>query len=494
MVTAPRHQKGDDMNLRSTSFLIAAAFTLAAGGAGAATMHRFDVSQTSGSAGAVTILQSTPSGGAIQGQVGSSADTGQTIPFGVYGAYSYSPQQMNSPFGIGVVGISQTGYGVAAESFSHSQPSMLAIAPPGAQGALEAVAGSGNTIAELSFGGTAVYGESNEGGYGGEFGSNGGPGIEASGSTAGSFSGFKGDGIDVTTSYGYGLTAGTLGSEYGPNGGHGGSGVVGGMLGQGVIAYGKSGSTIPAMEADDEVGGSDLIGTYAYNGGTPSESFIVQANTANASGHTTGVGKASDVQVSGDLYVSGKVYQTCGAFPETKSSDCSAASVTSVHTANGSDVRMYAASQSLPTVEDLGIAHLSGGRIHVAIDPAFARTMSRERPYHVFLTPDGPSRGVFVTNRSAAGFDIAENPGGNSTVDVEYRIVASPFANRAARLASLMPVRKTVLASELVAARSFSKVREVQDAAIARGRQAQSDAIEQRTKIAEAQAIMAHVR
>jgi transcription elongation GreA/GreB family factor len=101
---------------------------------------------------------------------------------------------------------------------------------------------------------------------------------------------------------------------------------------------------------------------------------------------------------------------------------------------------------------------------------------------------------VYVTNRSASGFDIAENPGGNSTVDVEYRIVATPFANRAARLAPLTAVRKPVLASELVAARSFSKVKEAQEAAFARGRSAQSDAVQLRTKIAEAQAIMAHVR
>jgi hypothetical protein len=493
METAPGHQEGDDMKLRSTSFLIAATLTLVAGGAGAATMHRFDVSETSGSAGAVTILQSTTSGGAIQGQVGSSTDTSQTIPFGVYGAYSYT-QQTNSPFGIGVVGISQTGYGIAAESFSHTQPAMLAIEPPAGPGALEAVADSGRTVAELSYGGTGVYGQSYEDGYGGDFGSEYGAGIEAGGELGGNFNGFHDDGIDVTTSYGFGLTAGTLGSEPGPNGGHGGSGVIGGQLGQGIIAYGKSGRNIPAIEADDEVGGSDLIGTYAFNGGTPSESFIVQSNTANASGHTTGVGKASDVQVSGDLYVSGKVYQTCSAFPETSSSDCSAASAASVHTANGSNVRMYAASQSAPTVEDLGIGHLSGGRIHVAIDPAFARTMSRDRPYHVFLTPDGPSRGVYVTNRSAIGFDIAENPGGTSTVDVEYRIVASPFADRSARLAAVAPVRKAALSSESAAARSFASVKQAQSAAFARGQRSRITADAARSKIAEAQTIMAHVR
>jgi hypothetical protein len=224
----------------------------------------------------------------------------------------------------------------------------------------------------------AVYGF-NYGGVAASFGTGGDQNValETSGFSGGSFSGNHGDGLDAYSNDGYGLTAGTSG---GFGGGHGGSGVVGGVLGQGLIGYGKSGSRVAAVEADDTVGGSDLVAAYAYNSGTPSESFIVQSNTANASGHTSGVGKASDLQISGDVYVSGNVYQSCSTFPETSSSDCGAGTAASVRGSDGRNVRMYTTRESAPAVEDVGIAHLSNGRVHVPLDPAFARTMSHAAP------------------------------------------------------------------------------------------------------------------
>jgi hypothetical protein len=474
------------MNLRSTPILIATTLTLAVGGgAGAATMHRFDIAETSGSAGALTILQSTSSGGAIQGQVGATADTKQTIPFGMYGAYS------GIQFGMGVVGISQTGYGVAAETFGSDQPAMIALSKSGGD-ALDTV--TGDADASLSTGGVSVYG-SIVNGIAGYFYSTatpaGNPAVYAYGYTGGSFTGVHGDGLDASSDDGQGLTASTSGCF---GGCHGGTGVVGGGGGQGLIAMGKSGSTTAAVEAVDTVGGSDLLAAYAYNGGSESESFIVQSNTANASGHTTGTGKASDVQISGDVYVSGAVYQSCGTFPETKSTDCGSSAATSVRTSSGDNVRMYGVKGSAPAIEDVGIAHLSNGRVHVSIDRAFARTMSREDPYHVFLTPDGPSRGVYTLNRSTTGFDIAENPGGTSTVDVEYRVVATPFADRASRLAELGPVRKTSLAAEVANARIVATVKATQAASRLLKQQMQTTNAQRRAELAQRESTLARPR
>jgi hypothetical protein len=68
-----------------------------------------------------------------------------------------------------------------------------------------------------------------------------------------------------------------------------------------------------------------------------------------------------------------------------------------------------------------------GGTTHVDIDPAFARMMDLHSMYLVFLTPLGDSRGLYVRRRTASGFDVAEDDGGKSTLDFDYRLVARPL-------------------------------------------------------------------
>jgi hypothetical protein len=92
---------------------------------------------------------------------------------------------------------------------------------------------------------------------------------------------------------------------------------------------------------------------------------------------------------------------------------------------------------------------------------------------------------VYATNRTANGFDVAENPGGTSTVDIDYRIVATPFADRAARLPSLPPVRKAILATEVDTARSISRLNTTEAAVRARGKIIQSTATERRATMAQ---------
>ncbi len=69
--------------------------------AGATTVHRLAISQSSGSEGASATVQTSPSGAALQGEVASRANTGIKLPFGVLGEYDAS----SSTFGIGVAGI-----------------------------------------------------------------------------------------------------------------------------------------------------------------------------------------------------------------------------------------------------------------------------------------------------------------------------------------------------------------------------------------------------
>jgi hypothetical protein len=398
--------------------------------AGAATLHRFDVSQSAGSGGATDFVQSSTTGSALQGAVGS-ADTTYGVPFGVFGVYDVASP---APFGIGVLGASTTGYGVAAETFSDIQPSLLAY--PGGNGiGLEAT--NQSTSAN-----PAVYSESKGTGDAGDF--------YADQSGAGLYG-------EATASTGAaGVIGETSGSDglIGTNDTSGSDVFLADTSGGAVFAYGTSGNaTAPVLSAIDSAGGSDLIAAYTHNSGNGVESFIVQSGTGKRS--ATAQTGGSDVQVSGDLYVSGQVYQACAAFPAVPAStSCAAVPAGSqstsvarssgadaaVHSANGRDVQMFGTRETLPSVEDYGQAQLVGGRAYVRLDPAFAATMSRSSPYLVFITPGGDSRGLFVANRTLQGFEVHENAGGRTTLAFDYRIVAKPFADTSQRLAEIAPV------------------------------------------------------
>lgn len=113
---------------------------------------------------------------------------------------------------------------------------------------------------------------------------------------------------------------------------------------------------------------------------------------------------------------------------------CTGCATVLTRTSAGRRVDAFAPRLATPTVEDVGEGQVSGGRGYVSIDPAFADTMDRSRPYLVMLTPEGPSRGLYVTGRTPSGFSVRENPGGASTLGFTYRIVAKPFDTAARRL------------------------------------------------------------
>jgi hypothetical protein len=105
------------------------------------------------------------------------------------------------------------------------------------------------------------------------------------------------------------------------------------------------------------------------------------------------------------------------------------------HTSGAGDVVMYSPTQAVATVEDLGEAHLNLGQAYVRLDPRFASTMNQAHPYLVFITPQGDTAGLYVSQKSATGFLVREH-GGQSNIAFDYRIVAEPFTSQGARFAS----------------------------------------------------------
>jgi hypothetical protein len=75
-------------------------------------------------------------------------------------------------------------------------------------------------------------------------------------------------------------------------------------------------------------------------------------------------------------------------------------------------------------MEDFGTGQMERGVAVVKIDPTFAETVSETADYHVFLTPRGDSKGLYVTNATPTSFEVHESGGGASTLSFDYRIVA----------------------------------------------------------------------
>jgi hypothetical protein len=77
--------------------------------------------------------------------------------------------------------------------------------------------------------------------------------------------------------------------------------------------------------------------------------------------------------------------------------------------------------------QDFGIGQLVNGFAHITIDPDLAINInvSEQKPLKVYVTLEGDCNGVYVTNKSAEGFDVIELQGGKSTVPFSWQIVAT---------------------------------------------------------------------
>ena len=271
-------------------------------------------------------------------------------------------------------------------------------------------------------------------------GSNSGAGIGAYGSAR------NGDGVEGVTSNPSSRQtgrAGIYGLDQSSDGGYLDSGVYGqSTTGTGVFGD-STNNTGVAGESQNAVGvfawspnyiginavsvtGTPLVASF---GGPGSENAAIEA-IGGTSGDPSGESLATYQQngtvafwVTNDsnAHVNG-LLTTLGSC----SSGCS-------HT-RGDRVGSYAPQISTPTIEDVGESRLVGGKARVAIDSALARAVDAGAPYAVFVTPEGDCRGLYVTDKTASGFTVAELTGGRSSVPFSYRIVAKPYGVAAPRL------------------------------------------------------------
>jgi len=100
-------------------------------------------------------------------------------------------------------------------------------------------------------------------------------------------------------------------------------------------------------------------------------------------------------------------------------------------------VALYSMQSPENWFEDFGSGSLSNGAVTIKLDPTFAQTVNTGTEYHVFLTPNGDSKGLYVSQKSATSFEVREQGGGSSNVAFDYRIVAKRAGYENVRLADL---------------------------------------------------------
>jgi hypothetical protein len=110
---------------------------------------------------------------------------------------------------------------------------------------------------------------------------------------------------------------------------------------------------------------------------------------------------------------------------------------TAERTRDGGRVEAFSAQSTRATIEDSGTARMMNGEAAVRFDPAFARTIDTRSGYQVFLTPDGDTRGLYISAKYQGGFIVRETEHGRSSIDFDYRVLAHRYGATEEKLPQL---------------------------------------------------------
>jgi hypothetical protein len=304
-------------------------------------------------------------------------------------------------------------------------------------------------------GGVGVYGSSSTGGYGilgnsngvGVFGYGAGTGVAGNSSSAGT--GVYGE---VSGGLGIGVSGVNLSNGYGVSGvSNGGTGVYGessGSPGFGVYGLGDRGATGVYGKSN---GGNGVYGTNntpaggqpavlgVNSGPGPGVVGFSGGGTGLAGGTGSGTGLSGIASGSGNGVVGqsaagngvtgiatgagnlaglfqGPVWITGGLAVQ-------GAKNAVVRGTDGSLQRLYSLECPESWFEDFGSGQLSSGSAMVQLEPGFAG-VAKTDAYHIFLTANGDSNGLYVSNKTVTSFTVHEQHGGTSGISFSYRVVA----------------------------------------------------------------------
>jgi hypothetical protein len=244
-----------------------------------------------------------------------------------------------------------------------------------------------------------------------------------------------------------GINNATTGNAYGVNGSTQTTGFGAGVAGQ---AFATAGNAFGVFGQTNSPNGNAIFAHAVAASGFPTAVVgFLDGSTGGVAGQFvahTGAGlilqglsgpnfnQVFSVDANGNLNISGNLVVS-----GTKSS--------TAKLQNGREVAFYAVESPENWFEDFGSAELKGGVAWVPLEAAFSEATNASAAYHVFLTPNGDSNGLYVARKTATGFEVREHGGGGSNVAFDYRIVVRRRGYEAIRMAEVQTDARTVEAS-----------------------------------------------
>ncbi|MCA6364984.1 MAG: hypothetical protein IM638_18280 [Bacteroidetes bacterium] len=150
---------------------------------------------------------------------------------------------------------------------------------------------------------------------------------------------------------------------------------------------------------------------------------------ANNTGNNTWGGYFNNGSATDYAYVGGRTLATNFKIngPGTVS--------TIVRDTNDQLVNLYCPEAPEVLFQDFGQGQLVNGRAHIELDPNFTKNIAvnAEHPLRVIIQLEGDCNGVFVTNKTATGFDVIELQSGNSNVNFTWFVTANRADSRDAQ-------------------------------------------------------------
>jgi len=94
---------------------------------------------------------------------------------------------------------------------------------------------------------------------------------------------------------------------------------------------------------------------------------------------------------------------------------------------NNEKVTMYAPEAPEIFFQDYGQGNLVKGKAHIDIDPILAKNIiiDDKHSLRVFIQPEGECNGVYVTNKTATGFDVIELQNGQANTSFQWSIICN---------------------------------------------------------------------
>jgi hypothetical protein len=197
----------------------------------------------------------------------------------------------------------------------------------------------------------------------------------------------------------------------------------GGNFSNGVVTAGAVSGLNGSFTSGVSAGGN-VIANGNISGGTSSFGGTALGASNNSNSQTLQV--TNHAAPSGSNFTAAFFNNTQATFFTDTKGDSTAIGLKSaaVPMQDGSMAKVFSVESPEVWFEDYGADRLNGGMVTVSLDEKFAQTVNLSKGYHVFLTPKGDCKGLYVTNETETGFEVREMGGGGSSVEFDYRIVA----------------------------------------------------------------------